>query len=350
VQVGTGAQHHRIPGDDDARARFAAGLGFSSLAAFDAEVRDKRAAVEAIAATLGEPPPEMESDAARLLIRCATASELERLATAAGFRDAEGAVDTLEAVGARLPAALLGQIITSPDPDRALLHFRDLIWRSSDALMLLLRDEPQAGADARALFGSSDRLAELLVRHPPMWTPLVEGLGARVRTPAELVARLAGSLPALPGDLGEAEEGRLRAIRRFRRRRRCASGCTDVAGDLEPSAVTGGLTDLAEVCLQQGIAATLPALAQRYGAPSTGLTVLGLGSLGAREMRYGSDLDLVFLYGGDGESSTGIDNREWFGGAVHPCGSSPRWRRCWRRGGFTRSTRACARRASRGCW
>jgi glutamate-ammonia-ligase adenylyltransferase len=56
----------------------------------------------------------------------------------------------------------------------------------------------------------------------------------------------------------------------------------------------------------------LPALRARMGMPRTGLTVLGLGSLGAREMRYGSDLDLVFLYGADGESDTGVDHREWF--------------------------------------
>jgi glutamate-ammonia-ligase adenylyltransferase len=37
-----------------------------------------------------------------------------------------------------------------------------------------------------------------------------------------------------------------------------------------------------------------------------------MGSLGAREMRYGSDLDLVFLYSDDGESTTGVDHREWY--------------------------------------
>src|SRR5262249_18060270 len=44
----------------------------------------------------------------------------------------------------------------------------------------------------------------------------------------------------------------------------------------------------------------------------TGLSVLGLGSFGAREMRYGSDLDLVFLYGDDGESTTGVGHQAWF--------------------------------------
>src|SRR5512138_156854 len=56
VQVATGGQHHRLPAGDEARARFAAGLGFDSLDAFDAEVRSRRASVEVIAGTLGEAP------------------------------------------------------------------------------------------------------------------------------------------------------------------------------------------------------------------------------------------------------------------------------------------------------
>jgi glutamate-ammonia-ligase adenylyltransferase len=312
VMVATGGQHHRLPADDDARTRFAAGLGFDSLAAFDAEVKSKRAAVEAIAATLGEPPAEASLEAARLLDPMRDRAEIERLAAAAGFRDTEAAADTLEALGARLPAPLLEQAIASPDPDRALLHFRDLIWRSTDASMLLLRDEPQLTRMLGSLFGTSDRLAELLIRHPPMWDALVDGLGARVRPIEELRARLAAVLPAAADADEDLEEARLRAIRRFQSEETLRIGLHDVAGDVEPAEVTGGLTDLAEVCLQQGIEATLPALAARYGVPQAGLTVLGLGSLGAREMRYGSDLDLIFLYGGDGESTTGIDHREWF--------------------------------------
>jgi glutamate-ammonia-ligase adenylyltransferase len=317
VMVATGGQHHRLPAGDEARARFAVGLGFDTLAAFDAEVKSKRAAVEAIAATLGEPPADAQLEAARLLDPMRDRAEIERLASAAGFRDTESAADTLEALGARLPPPLLEQAIASPDPDRALLHFRDLIWRSTDASMLLLRDEPQLTRMLGSLFGTSDRLAELLIRRPPMWDALVDGLGARVRPLPELRARLLAALPGGGDDPAEGadeeiEETRLRAIRRFQSEETLRIGLHDVAGDLEPAEVTGGLTDLAEVCLQQGIAATLPALAQRYGVPQAGLTVLGLGSLGAREMRYGSDLDLVFLYGADGESTTGIDHREWF--------------------------------------
>src|SRR5262245_2697389 len=96
VQVATGAQHHRLPGDDGARARFAAGLGFASLQELDAEVKSKRAAVEAIAATLGEPPAELHVEAARLLDPLRDRADIERLAAVAGFRDTEAAADTLE--------------------------------------------------------------------------------------------------------------------------------------------------------------------------------------------------------------------------------------------------------------
>jgi glutamate-ammonia-ligase adenylyltransferase len=305
VMVATGAQSHRLPGDNQGRERLALGLGFRSLGEFDAEVRAKRAAVETIAATLGEPPESFHVEAARLLDPMRGREELERLAGAAGFRDPEAAVDTLERIGSRLPPVCLEEAIASPDPDRALLHFRDLVWRGSVGLLALLRDEPQLLGMLGALFGTSDRLAGLLARHPAIWDSFLDGLGARVRTRAELATRVGR---ALAGD----EEERLNALRRFQSEEVLRIGLHDVAGNLDAGEVSAQLTDLAEVCLGAAIESVLPALTARMGDPRTPLTVLGLGSLGAREMRYGSDLDLVFLYGEPGESATGVDHREWF--------------------------------------
>src|SRR6185312_13695956 len=110
----------------------------------------------------------------------------------------------------------------------------------------------------------------------------------------------------------EDEEQRLREMRLFQTEEILRIGLHDVAGSLEAGEVCAQLSDLAEVCLAAAIDAALPALVARLGRPRTALTVVGLGSFGAREMRYGSDLDLVFLFGGDGESDTGVDHREWF--------------------------------------
>jgi [glutamine synthetase] adenylyltransferase / [glutamine synthetase]-adenylyl-L-tyrosine phosphorylase len=313
VQVATGAQRHRLPSDEEARARFARGLGFSDLPAFDAEVAATRAAVEAIAATLGEPPPEAHLEAARLLDPLRDRDELERRAAAAGFSDVEATADTLELVGSRMPVAFLEQAIASPDPDRALGHFRDLALRGSVGLMAVLRHHPQLVRMLGTLFGTSDRLAELLVRHPEMWEPFLDGLGARVRSADEMRERLDARLERDAGSAGrDQEERQLGAIRIFQTEELLRIGLHDVAGSLDPGEVCAQLSDLAETCLAAGIAAAWPALVQRLGAPGASLTVLGLGSLGAREMRYGSDLDLVFLYGAEGESATGVDHREWF--------------------------------------
>ena len=307
VQVATGAQRHRLPATDEAREVFARGLGFADLAAFDHEVAATRAAVEAIAATLGEPPAEAHLAAARLLDPLRGREELERRVASAGFRDVEVAADTLDLVGARIPVAFLEEAIASPDPDRALGHFRDLALRGSVGLMALLRDHPRLVRMLGTLFGTSDRLAELLVRHPEMWEPFLDGLGERVRSLGELSERLAARLAH-----EKDEEQVLSGIRIFQAEELLRIGLHDVAGSLQPLEVSAQLSDLAEVCLSAGISAALPALVARLGKPQTALTVLGLGSLGAREMRYGSDLDLVFLYGAGGESDAGVDHREWF--------------------------------------
>jgi glutamate-ammonia-ligase adenylyltransferase len=308
VQVATGAQRHRLPADDAARERFARALGYPDLAAFDADVATTRAAVDAIAATLGEAPPETHLEAARLLDPMRDRGERERRAKAVGFRDVETAADTLELVGARMPVPFLEEAIASPDPDRALAHFRDLALRGSVGLMALLRAHPQLIRMLGTLFGTSDRLAELLVAHPEMWEPFLDGLGARLRSGAELWALLSSRLSEVEDD----EERRLGEIRLFQTEEILRIGMHDVAGSLGAGEVCRQLSDLAEVCLKGAIEATLPALVARLGRPRTALTVLALGSFGAREMRYGSDLDLVFLFGTGGESDTGVDHREWF--------------------------------------
>jgi glutamate-ammonia-ligase adenylyltransferase len=325
VQVATGAQRHRLPADDDERAWLAVGLGFADLAAFDAIVAMQRRAVESIAATFADQALGPLEEAARLLNPLLERADLERLLAVAGFNDPESAADALELARGRMPAAFVKQAVASPNPDRALAHFRDLALHGSVGLMALLRDHPQLMRMLGSLFGTSDRLSDLLVRHPEMWEPFVEGLGARLRTADELRGRLAARMaPAESGAVviegegegeGEGEERGLRALRRFQAEELLRVGLHDVAGSLQAREVSAQLSAIAEVCLTAAIGLVMPGLQARLGAPRTGLTVLGLGSLGAWEMRYGSDLDLVFLYGAEGESTTGVTHQEWFGRA-----------------------------------
>ncbi|HET6281253.1 MAG TPA: bifunctional [glutamate--ammonia ligase]-adenylyl-L-tyrosine phosphorylase/[glutamate--ammonia-ligase] adenylyltransferase [Polyangia bacterium] len=311
VQIENGAQTHRLPADDDSRAWLATGLRYSDLAAFDAAVTRHRTAVEAIAATFDDPTPRPGQAVLRLLDPTQSQEDVEAALAALGFRDLEAAVATVDLARGRVPIAFIEQSVASPDPDRALRHLREVALRGSVGLMALLRDHPQLLRMLATLFGTSDRLSDLLIRHPERWEFVVENLGARVRTLDELRAAVRERLPPAAGESDDGEET-LRALRRFQAEELLRIGLQDVSGNLTPAEVSEQLSALAEVCLAEAVAVVLPPLHARYGHPNAALTILGMGSLGAREMRYGSDLDLVFLYSEDGESTTGVDHREWY--------------------------------------
>jgi glutamate-ammonia-ligase adenylyltransferase len=137
--------------------------------------------------------------------------------------------------------------------------------------------------------------------------PLFEGLGEPAPPPAVWQAALPARLNGL-----DYEES-LRELRRFAAEEILRIGLHDVAGNIGPDQVTAQLVTLAEICLGAAIELVAAQLAARAGRPDTALTVLALGSFGAREMRYGSDLDLVFLYGRPGVTAAGMDHQEWFG-------------------------------------
>src|SRR6185436_14207495 len=139
----------------------------------DGTVARERRAVERIAATFADQSPGPLEDAARLLNPLIDRPALERLLLEMGFADPDVAAGALELARARMPPALVAEAIASPNPDRALAHFRDLALHGSPGLLALLRDQPQLLRILGTLFGTSDRLSDLLVRHPAMWEPLV---------------------------------------------------------------------------------------------------------------------------------------------------------------------------------
>ena len=93
--------------------------------------------------------------------------------------------------------------------------------------------------------------------------------------------------------------------------------------------ITGIMTELAEFALDKACIHVQGLLDAQHGEPlSTGgqraqLWVVGMGKLGARELNVSSDIDLVYVYDQDGETSGNaegrgkISNQEYFGKVVH---------------------------------
>ncbi|SHM07290.1 bifunctional [glutamate--ammonia ligase]-adenylyl-L-tyrosine phosphorylase/[glutamate--ammonia-ligase] adenylyltransferase [Rhizobacter sp. OV335] len=73
--------------------------------------------------------------------------------------------------------------------------------------------------------------------------------------------------------------------------------------------ITRSMTELAETTLDRAIAQAQRELDQRYGAPLNAdgqridFWVVGMGKLGARELNVSSDIDLVYVYEEDGETT-----------------------------------------------
>jgi glutamate-ammonia-ligase adenylyltransferase len=119
----------------------------------------------------------------------------------------------------------------------------------------------------------------------------------------------------------KTDEARKDALNRFKDREMFR---IDIKHIVEPSSnfpdFSLALTELAEVIMERSIADCSAKLEKSYGRPRLAngkpcpFAVLGLGKFGGRELGYASDIEVLFVYGGSGNTSgkDGIENSEYF--------------------------------------
>ena len=169
-------------------------------------------------------------------------------------------------------------------------------------------------------------LAENLLRHPEQVDWLrheTERDFDRVKTPEQISEELARFVTRM------MDADHPTRLARFKRReflRIYLRDCLKVASLAE---VTEELSNLADVILRHALSITYQEMSNRFGAPLTRdergrilnaeFAVVALGKLGCRELNYASDVDLLFLYSGEGETAgrdrrpeSVISNKEFF--------------------------------------
>ena len=188
-------------------------------------------------------------------------------------------------VAQKLDAALCGTPLAERLP-RAAAPF--LERRSAELERLAIPPELARGL-ARVLASSAE-----VARYLSLRPELVAGLGA---PGAALLGARAAALPArAPPNAQSDPEGFLDDLRLLRRDETALAACVDL-GALAPfEEVSVYLSQVAELVLECALAAARDALP---GAADLDFAVLALGKLAGRELTYHSDLDLIFLYGGD---------------------------------------------------
>jgi glutamate-ammonia-ligase adenylyltransferase len=195
----------------------------------------------------------------------------------------------------RLGPLLLDEMRALADPDLALMSFASFIAAvgARTSFLSLLEEHPATRRVLLRLFASSSHLSSLFIRHPDMLDTLVRSDLARLhRTTDELGAELSGLLRAC-----EDFESQLDALRAFRHQEFLRIAIADLAGSLELEDVQSELTRLAETVVREALALARSEVSVRYPLPAgLRLCVVALGRLGAGEMSYNSDLDLIFIY------------------------------------------------------
>ena len=148
-----------------------------------------------------------------------------------------------------------------------------------------------------AIGGNSPYLSELALKEPAVLRAVITDGAAP--TIARVLDRLAQTPPEIRRPVLSA------TLRRAKRQVALAVALADIGGAWALDPVIAALSDLAERTLQLAVDHLLLDAAARRElhivdprAPSigSGFVVLGMGKLGARELNYSSDVDLVLIY------------------------------------------------------
>ncbi len=170
-----------------------------------------------------------------------------------------------------------------------------------------LSEDPGGRALLEAVFGNSPFLGQCLLREPAFLRDLLE------HGPDAVFAALIDGLRAEFGDATDMA-ALMRGLRVAKRRAALLIALADIADAWDLMQVTGALSRLAETALSLGARLLLRRAADNgdfaLAHPDdperdSGLIVLGMGKLGAGELNYSSDIDIIVFYDDEKIAYTG---------------------------------------------
>ena len=241
----------------------------------------------------------------------------------AGFQDIPGTLDKIDRYrsGSRyrqLPSSnrerldalaprLLELAGKTPEPDTTVARGLELFEAigGRGAYLALLQQYPQALHKVADLMCASSWAAEYLTRHPIV---LDELLDPRLFEAANDWPTFRADLARRLADEGDDSERQMDILRETHHAQLFRLLVQDLAGIHSVEQISDHLTELADSL----VAATIPQcwnkLSKRH-RDTPRFAVIGYGKMGGKELGYASDLDLVFIYDDDDQSSPEIYNR-----------------------------------------
>jgi [glutamine synthetase] adenylyltransferase / [glutamine synthetase]-adenylyl-L-tyrosine phosphorylase len=211
---------------------------------------------------------------------------------------------------------LIAACAKSADPDRALVNFGRLVSALPNPNMFYhyLQEAPDRLDLIVRVFAHSQALADTLTRNAEYLHFLIapETLKAP-RGKSWLSAELGRLLMSI-----RVPEQKYDVVRRFRRRETLRIGARDLIGLATVEETTLELSNLADVCLQAVFEIALETLRAQFKWPAQAepaarrFAVIGMGKLGGQELNYSSDVDVIFVYGEEGNLTPTISHHHFF--------------------------------------
>jgi len=217
---------------------------------------------------------------------------------------------------AHLFPRLLDAIGRSADPDQAVLMFTSCVETlgAPSVFYQLLAERPETCHLFVDLFGQSRFISELLLNHPGTLDELIDRLrtGSRIRE-EELVGELREILGALPPERSSA------ALHEFRALHTVEVAILDLGRRLPLPRILRRLSAIARASLRVLEERAHASVVERWGElipvegePPPRHTILALGRLGGNEIGYASDIDMILIYDGRGETKEGVNERVFY--------------------------------------
>lgn len=219
-----------------------------------------------------------------------------------------------------LVAEMCGQLArylsSSADPDRVLNSLSLFVAAARNPLALgtLFQRDAEAMPTLLQIFSVSQHLSDLLINDPETFD-LVRMTEGQPISRDMLADDIVSEVEAL-----DHEQAVMRALRRFKRRETLRIAYGDIVREQSLATVTRQISFLADAVLEGAVRGAWNKLTHQRGTPRTNggktarFVVLGMGKLGGTELNYSSDIDLIFLYDGEGKTdgSRPISNEEFF--------------------------------------
>lgn len=295
-------QTHTLPQSNEDRERIGRSMGFITdpigdldrrLAQVRSEVRDlhERLYFRPILDSLaGVTTARLDPEEARYRLSALGFKDLA--AATKAFEDMTSGLSRRSRVMQQVLPLLLDWLSLSPDPDLGLAQMRLLLANTTDhgALVTLLQNNPIAGERLSLLLGTGRLLGVLIDRIPEFIPRLADDdLLWDVRDAPGATDRLIGLLDSRPDP-----DAKVGTIRRFVRRRMLRIAARDVLGEASTELTINSLSDSADAAIAGGLHALTGGVPQGFG-------VIAMGKWGGRELAYGSDIDLIYVYSDDAD-------------------------------------------------